>query len=1227
MEIRSAPHTAQAASEGEILPQFAAVLAQLKHHNIAPLASTIRQSIETIYDESSISNNVAPWHGCSVSNELLNGSFNLAYPILFEDGVEWILKIPANGHHDCFDHSAAEALRTEALTMRLIKQLTTVPIPNIYHFDASSDNDIGCPYILMDFLKGKPLWQGWFDEESSRSSVEQFRARSMQTIAAAMVQLSQFTVDSGSFLQFDRDGQPVGVTTARVPDWLAGLDIQQGLMTAREGCLYCEKGPINDPAASFLFMLDRRGIRKGDGPLELGSYEIVRMFTEWTLEKAENADNRRRKFVLAHPDFAVQNFLVEDDGTLCGIIDWDGVAAVPLSIGCLRYPDWLMSDWHPSYSYCPGVVGQHVNSREDLTTYRTMYAQFVEASSTVVCGSSRAGKFNADITRRSLIAGSLDAGAQDPELTNAMISIIFEKLEHLTADDDEGEMSDTGLGSSIATGTNDVNEEDSGGDTSTTETEDRVRIDEKDDSVDSSCSKASAGLVPQPPPTQVDDESDASRPRISHTTRFDGLSSGPKHELMSPFNGTYLEKKARDQRNSSSRKTRLAKWALSLGKRSSRMLVDSLHKKEVTKRSKPCRKVRAIKWALDLGEKCCKGASERFHKAESPSDLYQKDWQQSLSVQNNFEPISRAVNPAAGICKRIETPQSNFVTRLDPDRLPSSDESETQKTMTKRIQAWVSWFVAIIKRLILKPMIPKPIGDDVIGVQTPAAAGRRLSTNVVLLNEQHWQGCDHPGEDSRLYESQSDGMRSTCIYSQDAWASIAAEVDQGGIPIDLIKKRRDVIVKCVIQSLGNEVQQEQDTSFHTKNEKAAELEQQATVNSTNNESTQDSLHSPAVHGSRRTDFDHKMAALAESFVAPLGATKETVSLNRTQDECEKSKPGLLMSKLEAAERRFDLEPRLKGRQSESPTPGLGKYGGTRGRSQIPEPQETAHDLSTLENIEEANQKLRTILSSLEKLSGPSTKSCSDSIQVMEAHRATIENMGHMEAERFGKDHEMGEPVKQKLRNVLSSLKRPEAVTTDLRKEMIQVAGDVNGYCKSRDQSQMLATKPEINAGSNFVSVHNPYKVLGGQWCETSKGIVAVQTATNVKRGCWFETAGGSLKRTKIQEALHGKANDQEWTSSSQLAISDHQVSKAVNVFQVPNDDDNSSGYDTRGSTDDKNDREDNRPEDGDDTGKFKRDDVCVALGKGNLDEQRMRRLKKGFMALLEAAVGEYGRRV
>ena len=572
------------------------------------------------------------------------------------------------------------------------------------------------------------------------------------------------------------------------------------------------------------------------------------------------------------------------------------------------------------------------------------------------------------------------------------------------------------------------------------------------------------------------------------------------------------------------------------------MLVNSLHKKEPIK-PKPCRKVRAVQWALDMGEKCCKRAYKTLHKNEGLSELHSKIGQQSLHVQNNFEPISRAVNPAAGICKRIETLQRQFATRIHPDRIPSNEDPEPEKTMTKRIQAWVNWLIAMLKDTILKPISLKPIDDDESGPQTPAAAGRRLSTNVILLNEQHYQRYEPLGEESRDREGSSDGTRSTCIYPQDVWASIAAEIDQGGIPIDLIKKRRDVIVQCVIQTLGNAIQQEKEPNTYTN----------------------------------------------------------------------------------------------------------------------------AHDLTTLENIEEANRELRTMLLNFATPRVPSTKLCSKSIQAMEAHRATIEEMDHAKSERSGDDFETSEPDNQEQRNVPSSLKRPEVGTADLQRELIQVAESVDGCCESKNHYPLPATKSVFNAGSNVVSKQTPANFRGGRWFETSKGIAAVQAPSCYKQGWWFETPGGSMKRLQTPETLHGKVHNQDLISQSQLAIPDRQSFKAVHSFQVPDDDESIGDSDGGGSNNDENDREDDRLEDGEidegvsgrvdneaksegkgstnrcsnkdevkherkvedngDTGNFNAYDVRVALGNGKLDDRRMRRLREGFMALLDDAVGKYRRRI
>lgn len=725
--------------------RFSAVLAQLKHYNIASFVSSVRQNNGTLENESSSPSTVAPVISCKILPKPLHGSYHLAYRILFEDGVEWILKIPANGHHRCFDRLAAEALTSEALTMRMIKQTTTIPVPAVHHFDASTDNKIGCPYILMDFLKGRPLWQGWLDEEASASTVEQFRARSLQTIAAAMVQLSQFTLDRGGSLRFDSDGRPVDVAGAKVPDWAAELDALQGLTTIGEDCPYCEKGPIANPASSFLFMLDHRGFRETDGAYDRGIHEVLRLFTEWTLEKAENADKNGPQFVLAHPDFALQNFLVEEDGTLCGIIDWDGVAAVPLSVGCLKYPDWLISDWSPRYDYNPKDTGQQRNSPEALATYRIMYAQFVEVFSSIACGSGKAGKSKADTTRRSLIAGSLDFAATDLKLADAAVDIIFKKLEALTAQDDDSDVSDTDSGSSVGIDTDDVEKEGSTDETALMETQGKILGDEEKIDFERLCSKCTAELGPDhPPPDIYGEQTDGIYVPAVDTRPSEGPKPHQERDEMF-FSGSIGSEEASANKEAvASRRAQVAKWALNLGEKGCRGASRVFHEEDIPE-PKPTRKARAAQWALGLGGTCCKRACKAFHKKEEAIGVEPKDLAESMPAEIKPQSASRVYKSAIYLSNRYETLLREIVDRLHRYSVP---EANAKGTKTKPVHEFLMWLNALVTKMIRQPM-----KSDVHGTQAPTAAEVRSSAKTVLIDTEQYQRCNASNENPCTYIS------------------------------------------------------------------------------------------------------------------------------------------------------------------------------------------------------------------------------------------------------------------------------------------------------------------------------------------------------------------------------------------------------------------------------------------------------------------------------------------
>ena len=143
------------------------------------------------------------------------------------------------------------------------------------------------------------------------------------------------------------------------------------------------------------------------------------------------------QFVFAHPDFDHQNLLIDDDGSLSGIIDWDRVAAVPHSVGCLAYPKWLSRDWDPhSYNYDP-KTRRRINQNwryedcpKDLTKYCAMYAHFVE----VALAKHGLDPLFAEVTRMSPLTGSVEIADSDPMAIEPILHNVFNRIESFVGD-------------------------------------------------------------------------------------------------------------------------------------------------------------------------------------------------------------------------------------------------------------------------------------------------------------------------------------------------------------------------------------------------------------------------------------------------------------------------------------------------------------------------------------------------------------------------------------------------------------------------------------------------------------------------------------------------------------------------------------------------------------------------------------------------------------------------
>ena len=464
----------------EDLDRFGKILRTINIDNLPDFASRIRQ----FGHRSTVDNSTPPQpEPCSISCKViippLCGSYHIVFPIEFEDGMNWMLKVSVSGDH--FDSVAAAALVSEAQTMRMLKKETSIPVPTIYAFDTSSENSVSAPFILMEKLDGRPLNDLWFNEKAPKPCLEHFRIKTLQNLAEIMVQLNKFTVSTSGSLVFGSDGTPVRLGAAKVMDAIAEFNrierrksdkkgenvaddagnrdvksnaLNGSLCDGNDNDIIYERGPFSDPKAYLMSNLDRPDPAVRADAYERGTEACLRLFIDWAFADAQN---QNRQFVLSHPDLDVQNVLVADDGTITGLIDWDGVAAVPREVGCAQYPLWLMRDWVPSrYNYDTEAgkvfadAGYEESSPAELATYRALYAQATEAEIAKLTGGSKTAtafgtlpKHEAELTRRSLIMRHLDLSAGDPWAAVSSVNHMLDEIEELTAPEWDDTDSDT----------------------------------------------------------------------------------------------------------------------------------------------------------------------------------------------------------------------------------------------------------------------------------------------------------------------------------------------------------------------------------------------------------------------------------------------------------------------------------------------------------------------------------------------------------------------------------------------------------------------------------------------------------------------------------------------------------------------------------------------------------------------------------------------------------------
>ena len=378
---------------------FSSVLAALQQSQIAPLAIAKRHEEKPTDDLD------------ADLGDPLYGSYHILFPVSLSDGSEWLVKIPQNGSPGVWDRLSADALEAEANTMRVLKRETSVPVPAVIGFSSTTDNILGCPYIILSHVAGHSLYDIWFGRQlrdQDADLVHRHRVNALRDIASAMTELSSYPFEKGGSPIFDVAGKMAGVGPTRYLDQQSMLDRWFIHQDPSDDPIYVQLGPFSNAIDYYLCSLDLHTARKETPD---GLTMVLRQLIQW-LPEPESV----KPFVLAHSDFDIQNFIVSEHGELRAIIDWDGICAVPRIVGNESLPGWLTRDWDPSmYGYKESMdhgqepEGVWEDSPADLARYRRIYRDLLHA-----CLGNVDVHDEVDCTSTSLIAENLLIAAREP---------------------------------------------------------------------------------------------------------------------------------------------------------------------------------------------------------------------------------------------------------------------------------------------------------------------------------------------------------------------------------------------------------------------------------------------------------------------------------------------------------------------------------------------------------------------------------------------------------------------------------------------------------------------------------------------------------------------------------------------------------------------------------------------------------------------------------------------
>ncbi|KAE9978302.1 hypothetical protein BLS_000723 [Venturia inaequalis] len=346
---------------------------------------------------------------------------NIAVMQYEPSGGKCVIKIPACGWGSKWTENDKTTLERFAETMRYVKGKTKIAIPAVLGYDAEVSNTMGAPYMILEFIDGQDplkLWwghsatgrnnksqmfndEGHSDDEAEifggfyrkvSPGLEEKRQRILRSLAFAMAELRSLKFDKLGTFAPTKGGTPPTIESTNLPSFGTRGDGQVGRFSQRykqrrtfnssrawlESCLGRYMDDIKSHSVRSYRARDAADLQE-DLELKNGLHKLYRLLiAELPLSNL----GEQETFVLGLRDFGSRNILVDGEGKVTGILDWNRVETRPQYLGWTVPPDWLFSDFTSPRPDRDGRTERSMTPFEHIR-YRDDYARYLrEASGT-----------------------------------------------------------------------------------------------------------------------------------------------------------------------------------------------------------------------------------------------------------------------------------------------------------------------------------------------------------------------------------------------------------------------------------------------------------------------------------------------------------------------------------------------------------------------------------------------------------------------------------------------------------------------------------------------------------------------------------------------------------------------------------------------------------------------------------------------------------------------------